>query len=297
MSDESLKLAVVTRYDYTGTVYTLFDDFVSRPEPFSVYTAKELWTSSHISKQMLRAHLDPESDRASRRTNIIDSTVAWIDSHLVLKGKKLCDLGCGPGLYAMRFHAKGASVTGIDFSPIALKHAATEASEACMPIDYVEGDYLDAAFPEETDVFTLIFNDYCALSPSQRSLLLLGIKASLVPGGYLVMDVYGVGDFERFEEKQLVEKRLMNGFWADGEYVGFLNAQRYFDEKITLERYLIIESDRHWQIYNWLQYYSPKSLESELREAGFEIEKIAGSLNGETLHRQSTNIGVIARAS
>ncbi|WP_319781036.1 hypothetical protein [Maridesulfovibrio sp.] len=37
-------------------------DINSRPLPFEVYTAADLWTDEHISKQMLSYHLHPEID-------------------------------------------------------------------------------------------------------------------------------------------------------------------------------------------------------------------------------------------
>lgn len=37
-----------------------------RPEPFEKYTAEELWTNEHTSKQMLSYHLDGDVDLSSR---------------------------------------------------------------------------------------------------------------------------------------------------------------------------------------------------------------------------------------
>ncbi|GAB6091693.1 hypothetical protein [Spirochaeta dissipatitropha] len=37
----------------------------SRPGPFEVYTARDLWTDEHIAEQMLQFHLHPEIDAAS----------------------------------------------------------------------------------------------------------------------------------------------------------------------------------------------------------------------------------------
>ena len=97
-------------------MYELLQDIAQRPEPFSRYTAMELWTRPHLARQMLSFHLNQETDLASRRFEIIDHVVNWIDSQLHLSGKSICDLGCGPGLYTQRFSNKGAAVTGVDFS-------------------------------------------------------------------------------------------------------------------------------------------------------------------------------------
>ena len=96
-------------------MYELLKDISQRPEPFSRYTAMELWTRPHLARQMLHFHLNQDTDLASRRIETIDRIVDWIDSSLHLSGKRVCDLGCGPGLYTERFASKGAEVTGVDF--------------------------------------------------------------------------------------------------------------------------------------------------------------------------------------
>lgn len=107
-------------------MYELLSDVLRRPEPFSRYTVNELWTRPHLAKQMLAFHLSQETDLASRTYESIDRAVQWIDDQLGLSGKSLCDLGCGPGLYAQRFESKGANVTGVDFSEVSIDYAKTQ---------------------------------------------------------------------------------------------------------------------------------------------------------------------------
>ena len=38
----------------------------------------EFWNDEYISEQMLKAHLDPEFDGASRKLDFIEKSVAWI---------------------------------------------------------------------------------------------------------------------------------------------------------------------------------------------------------------------------
>lgn len=276
-------------------MFDVLSDFASRPEPFSKYTAPELWNHPYVSKQMLKAHLDTGSDLASRRLSYIQDSVSWIDQTLHLHGKKLCDLGCGPGLYTTEFHDKGASVLGIDVSTNSLAHAKGEATLSGRSIEYVEGDYTKATLPAAVDVFTLIFNDYCVLSAAQRSSLLSKIGESLVQGGHLVFDAHGIADFEKFTERDVIESQLMNGFWSPSEYVGFMKSFKYNEEKVSLERYLIVEPGGWREIFNWLRYFSRDSIERELKRAGFTIVVLAGSLKGDAVTRVGSSFGVIAR--
>ncbi|MGI9327506.1 MAG: class I SAM-dependent methyltransferase [Pseudomonadales bacterium] len=249
-----------------------------------------------MAQQMLNAHLDPDSDLASRSELKILEAVGWIDQHVELQGKSVCDLGCGPGLYTAHFHDRGAVVTGLDISTSSLTHAKAVAAQSKRSINYVEADYTKATLPQAMDVYTLIFCDYCGLSIEQRASLLKRIRSSLTSDGRLVMDVYTLSAFDVFEEQSLIEDRLWNGFWAPGEYIGFMKSFKYNAEKVSLERYLLIEPDKHWEIYNWLQYFSFSSLQGELSQAGFEIEHHAGSLSGEAFGEESQLLALVARA-
>ena len=48
-------------------------------KPPALFTAGEplFWDDLHISTQMLQAHLDPATDRASRRPETIAASVGW----------------------------------------------------------------------------------------------------------------------------------------------------------------------------------------------------------------------------
>ena len=53
----------------------------SCPTPFQFYTADDLWTNEHTSKQMLEYHLNETIDASSRNKNFIERSVEWIVSH------------------------------------------------------------------------------------------------------------------------------------------------------------------------------------------------------------------------
>jgi SAM-dependent methyltransferase len=278
-------------------MYELMQDISQRPEPFSRYTAMELWTRPHLARQMLDFHLDQKTDLASHRFEAIDQIVNWIDSQLVLSDKRVCDLGCGPGLYTQRFASFGADVTGVDFSAHSLQYARLKAGENEQAITYLEADYLSDDLPASFDVVTLIYTDFCVLSPTQRVTLLGRIREMLNPGGSLVMDAAGMGSFEAKEEFTLIEDKLMFGFWAKGDYVGIHRAFVYPEEGLSLDRYVIIEPTETWQIFNWFQYFTPESLETELNAAGFSVEQMVGDLTGKPPKPDGDFIGVIASTS
>jgi 2-polyprenyl-3-methyl-5-hydroxy-6-metoxy-1,4-benzoquinol methylase len=86
---------------------------------------------------MLKAHLDPNTDAASRRPEIIVKSVKWLSQYLRLSpGSEVIDLGCGPGLYCAHFHREGWKVTGLDFSERSIAYAREQAAKCGQDIEY-----------------------------------------------------------------------------------------------------------------------------------------------------------------
>ena len=262
-----------------------------RPAPFSVSTVKELWTRPHLAQQMLMHHLSQESPHSSRLITDIDRIVDWIDAQLELDDKRVVDLGCGPGLYARRMARKGARVTGVDFSANSLEYARSRSMER---IEYLQADYLQDDLPGGFDIAVLIYYDYCAMDPENRALLLGKIHRMLNAGGKLVIDLAGPGAFDAIADDMQIEERMMGGFFAPDDYVGIHKTDVYEEEGVSLDRFLVIEPQDCWQIYNWVQHYTPESAAAELGEAGFMVNIITGGLDGEPLADDSKTIGVIA---
>lgn len=76
-------------------------------------SSSAFWNDENISKFMLEAHLNPNFEGASRNHEFIQKSVNWIDEYCNGgNGKKLLDLGCGPGIYAELLADKGFHVTG-----------------------------------------------------------------------------------------------------------------------------------------------------------------------------------------
>ncbi|MFA5323894.1 MAG: class I SAM-dependent methyltransferase, partial [Smithella sp.] len=199
-----------------------------RPEPFEFYTASDLWTDEHTSKQMLAFHLDEEIDASSRNITFIDRSVDWITSHFNIgAGIKIADFGCGPGLYTTRLAKRQADVTGIDFSERSLQYAQEVASKEGLHIHYVNQSYLDFETENRFHLILMIMCDFCALGPSQRKKILSTFYTILEPRGSVLLDVYSLKAFDQREETATYEANLLNGFWSPNKYYGFLNTFKY----------------------------------------------------------------------
>jgi SAM-dependent methyltransferase len=276
-------------------MYSILEKQNTRPPLFSAYTAEELWTDSHIARQMLAFHLDPDQPLASRTGAFMEASLDWmIGSFGPGPESRILDLGCGPGLYANPLARTGARVTGVDFSPNSLAHARKTAQEEGLPVDYRKANYLELELEGSFDLVFLIYGDLCPLSPAQRATLLRKVAGWLAPEGRFVFDVTSRALFDSVEESASYEWARAGGFWAADPYFLFTNRFRYPEEKVFLDRHRVIEINRQREIFNWIQCFEPGTLEVELREAGLKVQELVGNLAGDPFDPGATEFGVIA---
>jgi len=271
-------------------------DINSRPSPFEFYTADELWTNEHTSKQMLAYHLNESIDVSSRKVEFIDRSVEWIVSHFgVDNNTEIADFGCGPGLYASRLAQKSAKVTGIDFSESSLKYARKVTEQNGLSIDYIHANYLEFETEKRFDLIIMIMCDFCALSPEQRKIMLTKFHSLLKPGGSVLLDVYSLNSFDHKVESATYELNQLSGFWSPEDYYCFVNTFKYEEEKVTLDKYTIFEESRTRTVYNWLQYFSPETLEREFFDCGFTTNNFYSDVAGSQFDPESPEIAIVAK--
>jgi cyclopropane fatty-acyl-phospholipid synthase-like methyltransferase len=268
----------------------------SRPKPFEFYTASDLWTDKHTSKQMLSFHLNEEVDVSSRNAAFIERSVKWIISRFnVGAGTKIADFGCGPGLYTTRLAKNRADVTGIDFSRRSIEHAREVATREKLSINYLNQNYLELETEDRFHLILMIMCDLCALSPVQRKKMLNTFHTILEADGSLLLDVYSLKAFEEREETATYEANLLDGFWSPKRYYGFLNTFKYENEKLMLDKYTIIEAECTRTVYNWLQYFSPEALEREFVACGFDVEALYSDAAGSPYDSGTKEFAVVAK--
>ena len=270
----------------------------SRPAPYQFYTSDELWADEHTSKQMLEYHLNESIDVSSRNKSFIERSVKWIVSHFGIDDKtEIADFGCGPGLYTTLLAERDANVTGIDFSANSLEHARQVATQKGLKVNYVHTNYLDFETTRKFDLITMIMCDFCALSPEQRKIMLSKFYSILKPGGLVLLDVYSLNSFNQKEESATYGLNQLNGFWSPENYYCFVNIFKYEKEKVSLDKYTIIEESQTRVVYNWLQHFSSESLSEEIEENGFKVQNFYSDVAGTTFDHESTEFALVAMKS
>ena len=279
----------------------LFDELTKiaeKPKPFEFYTTPQLWNDPHISKGMLDAHLNPSHDAASYHHELIAKAVSWINSRFnISKGTRICDFGCGPGLYTTRFAELGGAVTGIDLSERSIGYARNVAIKKNLKIEYFNQNYLHYSTDKKFDLITMISRDFPVLSPDQRRTLLRIFYEILDDKGAILLDVDSLDHFKDYEQKSSYTFSSNGGFWSTGPHHVFTHTFKYEHEKVLLEKHTVIEKEKRLELFNWHQCYSQESLKQLFQESGFKIEAYYSNVAGDPYESNSPAFAIIARKS
>ena len=260
-----------------------------------IYTKAKaaFWNDEHISKQMLKAHLDPEFEGASRKLKFIQESVIWIkESVSPVKYPLLLDIGCGPGIYAEKFSKEGYQVTGIDYSKRSIDYAQQSASKQNLDITYLYENYLDMDLKKVFDFATMIYCDYGALSTSDRKTIMQKVYNHLKSGGKFLLDVFSMEKYKNFQENQIWEICPSGGFWSNDDYIA-LNKNYKYSDTVTLEHISIISKNEITAYYLWNTYFTIKTLTAEAMEAGFKVSGLYSDVAGNNYQKNSATIAIL----
>ncbi|PJJ27241.1 class I SAM-dependent methyltransferase [Lacrimispora celerecrescens] len=265
---------------------------LERP-PLYTKTTVPFWDDEHISKQMLKAHLDPGFEGASRKLAFIDKSATWIKEIAPpSKYRQLLDIGCGPGIYAERYAQMGYQVTGIDFSKRSINYAIESAKKRNLDIQYLYQNYLTMDLNRNYDFSTMIYCDYGALSTADRQMVMTAVYRHLKPGGRFLLDVFSMAKYKDFEEKQTWEICQDGGFWHKENYIAFNGCYRY-PENATLEQTSIVFDTGAISYYLWNTCFTKEMLMKEAADAGFKVCEVFGDVAGSTYRTDSITISIL----
>ncbi|GIO42705.1 class I SAM-dependent methyltransferase [Paenibacillus apis] len=260
-------------------MFSKLNNFLIKPRLYTPSTGA-FWDDEHISKGMLEAHLNPDWNAATRKHDFVDKSVNWIASIAQpAQYQKLLDLGCGPGIYAERFHKAGYQVTGIDFSKRSIDYAKEQALHNKSNIEYRYQNYLTIDYKEQFDVITLIFCDYAPLSFANRLILLRKVYQALKPNGKFMFDVFT--PLRRKTESRSWYFSDEGGFWNEKPHICLDSVYQYDDEDHTELRQSIVITEDTVNCYNiWDHFFTKEALISEIQPIGFKSFELYGDIAG-----------------
>ena len=230
-----------------------------------------IWSNSYVREQLLKAHLNPDSDAASRKPKTITATVDWVLKNQSGTGS-IIDLGCGPGLYTQEFAARGWATVGVDINESAINHAIESGKLQGLAIRYLHQSYLNKIDAGAFDMATCIYCDFGALTNEQQKTFLLNVHQLLTPSGMLVFDVFGAGISQTKMAGRSWERANANGFWSKFPCYVLSECQHFAQEQVWGQKYIIIPDSGEPSTYIlWDHYFTVEKLESLLLAAGFSV--------------------------
>lgn len=231
------------------------------------------WDDPTFSERMLREHLDESHGAATRQAAERAAQIDWLWSKLALAAnRRVLDLTCGPGLYAVALARRGAVVTGVDFSPASIAHARQLAREEGVGglVTFVEAD-VRGYQPDAAGYDAALFlYGQLAVFPRDEAAALLGkAAAALRPGGRLVVELL---DAERVDKKDSTWWFTDDkGLWGDRPFLHL--GERRWDAaaRASIERFttLDLETAALSEIVLCDQSYAVDEMTEMMRAAGF----------------------------
>lgn len=254
------------------------------------------WDDPHISESMLKAHLNPDFDGASRTCPTIEKTVEHLINFSILKpGNRVLDLGCGPGLYSSRLCQRGLHVTGVDISRRSIEYAQKKAAQLRLDIEYICRDFFDINDEERFDCVLQIYGELSTFSDEARNHLLGIIHKALKKDGLFVFDVStrvlrmreGLRNRWYFAEE---------GFWRPASHLVLEQGFDYPENDTWLNQYIVIDEDSKIKTYRiWFHDYSLQTITQVLNDNGFRVECVWNDLTGEVYADGGDWIAIAAR--
>lgn len=249
-----------------------------------------IWTDPYIQQQILKKHLDLQSDGASRKQESILKIVNFVLKHSKPESH-LLDLGCGPGLYTLLFANENYIVTGIDFNKASIEYARRKRDG----VEYILNNYINNYPTGNYNTIIMIYCDMGTHSDSDRDRLLNSIYCSLTDDGIFIFDVFSEGIINDRQENQSWEYAPHGGFWNESEYLLLSQTFHYPKNKVFAYQYnLILEGTiKHFII--WERYYSEKEIIDVLKKVGFCEISIYRKLLGKNNFTSSSEIFIVAK--
>jgi SAM-dependent methyltransferase len=216
--------------------------------------------------------------------------VSFIEESLEARGgAEILDVACGYGRHAIELVQRGLKITGLDLSLPLLIRAADESQRRSLSVNFVHADMREMAFEQQFDGAYCVLTSFGYFDEDTNLRVAEGIARALKPGGRLLLDVvnrdYVVGD-------------LPTRVWWEGtgcvvlEEVDF----NFHTSRIVTRRSVVFEDGRQLEQEISVRAYSLHELGRLLRQAGFRVIDISGSLatRGRFFGSASRNIIILA---
>jgi SAM-dependent methyltransferase len=241
------------------------------------------WFEEVFDEDYLRTLPFMSADQTLREVEFIESCLA------VKPGGQVLDIGCGYGRHAIELVQRGLDVTGLDLSLPLLLRAADEAQRRAMSVNFVHADMREMAFEKQFDGAYCMLTSFGYFDEETNLRVAEGIARALKPGGRFLLDLVN---------RDYVVSDLPSRVWWEGngcvvlEEVDF----NFHTSRILTHRSIVFEDGRQIEQEISVRAYSLHEIGRLLRQAGFRVIDISGSLatRGHFFGGTSRNLFILA---
>jgi SAM-dependent methyltransferase len=223
------------------------------------------WFEEVFDEDYLRTLPFMTADQTLREVSFIKEALAPpADGHVL-------DIACGYGRHAIELSQRGLRVTGLDLSLPLLIRAADESQRRALSVNFVHADMREMAFDGQFDGAYCVLSSFGYFDEETNLKVATSICRALKPGGRFLLDTlnrdYIVGD-------------LPTRVWWEGDGCVVLEEVdfNFHTSRVIIRRSVVFQDGRQVEQDISIRAYSLHELGKLLRQAGFRVLDVSGSL-------------------
>jgi SAM-dependent methyltransferase len=223
------------------------------------------WFEEVFDEDYLRTLPFMTSEQTLREVDFIESCLG------IPKDGEVLDVGCGYGRHAIELVQRGLRVTGLDLSLPLLIRAADESHRRSLSVNFVHSDMREMAFERKFDGAYCMLTSFGYFDEESNLKVAEGVARALKPQGRFLVDVlnrdYVVGD-------------LPTRVWWEGDGCVVLEEVdfNFNTSRLVTRRSVVFEDGRQLEQEISVRAYSLHELGKLLRQSGFRVLEVSGSI-------------------
>jgi SAM-dependent methyltransferase len=224
------------------------------------------WFEEVFDEDYLRTLPFMRADQTMREVEFISEALR------VGAGSEVLDIACGYGRHAFELVQRGYNVTGLDLSLPLLLRAAEESKRRSLFVKFVQGDMREMEFEQQFDGAYSMLTSFGYFDEDTNLRVAERICRALKPGARFLLDIVN---------RDYVVSDLPVRVWWEGtgcvvlEEVDF----NFHTSRIVTHRSIVFEDGRQLEQEISVRAYSLHEIGRLLRQAGFRVIDVSGSLN------------------
>lgn len=217
-------------------------------------------------------YIDIYGTEDAKRTNLeVEGVVSILAPP---EDSRILDLCCGYGRHAIGLAKKGFKLTGLDFSPVLLKRALSDAGRNRTPISLVRADMRRIPFRGRFDYVINLFSAFGYFDNDEDDQTVLDcVSDALRPGGEFLLDTIN---------RERVLSRFRRETWEElgrGEYALDERSFDLLSSRISA-RTLVLGQGKILERRHSMRLYTLTEIARMVETAGMNVVSVYGHLDG-----------------